>query len=182
MARPDFSSFPPVRNFDVVVALDEADPRLRSGMSASARIEMNRLHDVLVVPAAAVFQADGAPVVYVVEGGDGDAAAGHGPAARPRSGGDSSPVCARASGSRFAISATASAPVKRWLLQTRCVLVLAVAGIALAWVGSRPARAPAHSDRARAARARCTCTVHANGELRALPLAAAHRCRQSAAR
>ena len=58
MARPDFSSFPPVRNFDVVVALDDADPRLRGGMSASARIEMNRLPDVLVVPAAAVFQRE----------------------------------------------------------------------------------------------------------------------------
>ena len=38
-------------------------------MSASARIEMNRLPDVLLVPAAAVFQAGGASVVYVVSGG-----------------------------------------------------------------------------------------------------------------
>jgi len=69
MARPDFSSFPPARNFDVVIAIDGADPRLRSGMSASARIEMNRMPDVLLVPAAAVFQAGGASVVYVVAGG-----------------------------------------------------------------------------------------------------------------
>ena len=69
MARPDFSSFPPARNFDAVIAIDGADPRLRSGMSASARIEMNRLPDVLLVPAAAVFQAGGASVVYVVSGG-----------------------------------------------------------------------------------------------------------------
>ncbi len=69
MARPDFSSFPPARNFDVAIAIDGADPRLRSGMSASARIEMNRLPDVLLVPAAAVFQAGGASVVYVVAGG-----------------------------------------------------------------------------------------------------------------
>jgi multidrug efflux pump subunit AcrA (membrane-fusion protein) len=69
MARPDFSSFPPARNFDAVIAIDGADPRLRSGMSASARVEMNRLPDVLLVPAAAVFQVGGASVVYVVSGG-----------------------------------------------------------------------------------------------------------------
>jgi HlyD family secretion protein len=69
MARPDFSSFPPARNFDVVIAVEDVDPRLRPGMSASARIEMNRLADVIVVPASAVFQSGGAPVVYVVDGG-----------------------------------------------------------------------------------------------------------------
>jgi HlyD family secretion protein len=69
MARPDFSSFPPVRNFDVVIAIEDADQRLRSGMSASARIEMNRLADVIVVPAASVFQVGGAPTVYVIDGG-----------------------------------------------------------------------------------------------------------------
>jgi multidrug resistance efflux pump len=69
MARPDFSSFPPARNFDAIIAIDGADPRLRSGMGASARIEMNRLSNVVLVPAAAVFQSGGAPVVYVVSGG-----------------------------------------------------------------------------------------------------------------
>ena len=38
-------------------------------MSASARIEMNRMPDVLLVPAAAVFQAGAASVVYLVAGG-----------------------------------------------------------------------------------------------------------------
>ena len=71
MARPDFSSFPPQRNFDIVIALDDADPRLRGGMNATARMEMNRIQDVLVVPAAAVFQQGGAAIVYVVEGGEG---------------------------------------------------------------------------------------------------------------
>jgi hypothetical protein len=37
IARPDFSSWPPVRNFDVIVAIEDVDPRLRTGMSASAR-------------------------------------------------------------------------------------------------------------------------------------------------
>ena len=66
VAKPDFTSWPPVRNFDVIVALFDADPRLRSGMSASARIELERLPDVLVVPTGAVFQRGAATVVYVV--------------------------------------------------------------------------------------------------------------------
>lgn len=68
-ARPDFSTFPPVRNFDVLVALGEIDARLRTGMSASARIELHRLDNVIVLPSGAVFQVNGAPAVYVVKGG-----------------------------------------------------------------------------------------------------------------
>jgi HlyD family secretion protein len=70
VARPDFSSFPPVRNFDAIVALGESDPRLRSGMSASARIELNRLDNAIVVPSGAVFQVNGATTVYVVKGAE----------------------------------------------------------------------------------------------------------------
>jgi HlyD family secretion protein len=66
VAKPDFSTFPPVRNFDVVVALSDSDPRLRSGMSASARVELDRLAGVLVVPTGAVFQRGAATVAYVV--------------------------------------------------------------------------------------------------------------------
>ena len=66
MARPDFTSFPPTRNFDLVVDISETDPRLRSGMSATARIEMDRLNGVIVIPAGALFQRAGLPVVYVV--------------------------------------------------------------------------------------------------------------------
>jgi RND family efflux transporter MFP subunit len=66
VARPDFTTWPPVRNFDVIVALSDTDPRLRSGMSASARIELDSLRDVLVVPTGAVFQRGAASVVYVV--------------------------------------------------------------------------------------------------------------------
>jgi len=66
IARPDFTQFPPTRNFDLIVALSDNDPRLRSGMSATARIEVERLSGVLVVPAAAVFQSGGASTVYVV--------------------------------------------------------------------------------------------------------------------
>jgi multidrug efflux pump subunit AcrA (membrane-fusion protein) len=37
-------------------------------MSASARVELDRLADVLVVPTGAVFQKGTATVVYVVKG------------------------------------------------------------------------------------------------------------------
>ncbi len=70
VAKPDFTTWPPVRNFDVVVAITDSDPRLRSGMSASARVELDRLADVLVVPTPAVFQRGSATVVYVVNGGE----------------------------------------------------------------------------------------------------------------
>jgi HlyD family secretion protein len=73
VARPDFTSFPPVRNFDVLVALGETDPRVKSGMSASARIELDRLPDVIVVPSSAVFLREGATVVYVIRGGSAEA-------------------------------------------------------------------------------------------------------------
>jgi HlyD family secretion protein len=69
VATPDFTSYPPVRNFDVTVALSESDPRLRSGMSATARLELDRLDDALLVPATALFERDGATVVFVVSGG-----------------------------------------------------------------------------------------------------------------
>jgi multidrug resistance efflux pump len=66
VAKPDFTTWPPVRNFDVIVSLSDSDPRLRSGMSASARVELDRLLNVLVVPTGAVFQRGAATVVYVV--------------------------------------------------------------------------------------------------------------------
>lgn len=69
VAKPDFTSFPPIRNFDAIIALDEVDPRLKTGMSASARVELNRIDDVIVVPSSAIFQVDGATVAYVVENG-----------------------------------------------------------------------------------------------------------------
>ena len=70
VAKPDFTTWPPVRNFDLVVALSDSDPRLRSGMSASARVELDRLPNVLVVPTGAVFQKGAATIVYIVKSGD----------------------------------------------------------------------------------------------------------------
>jgi len=66
VAKPDFTTWPPVRNFDVVVKISDSDPRLRSGMSASARVELDRLNGVLVVPTPAIFQSGPATVAYIV--------------------------------------------------------------------------------------------------------------------
>ncbi len=69
VAKPDFTTWPPVRNFDVVVSLPDSDPRLRSGMSATARVALDQLPAVLVVPTGAVFQRGPATLVYVVRRG-----------------------------------------------------------------------------------------------------------------
>jgi HlyD family secretion protein len=69
LARVDFSSgWPPVRNFDLGLILDEKDARIRPGMTATARIAADRLADVTLVPSEAIFQKDGRPVVYRLNG------------------------------------------------------------------------------------------------------------------
>lgn len=69
LARVDMASgFPPPRNFDLKVRVDETDPRLRPGMSATARIEVDRLAGTLLVPAGAVFDVNGRSVVYKLQG------------------------------------------------------------------------------------------------------------------
>ena len=56
LAKLDLSAgFPPKRNFDLTLTLDDPGERLRPGMSATARIEVDRLDDALKMPAAAVF-------------------------------------------------------------------------------------------------------------------------------
>ena len=85
MAKPDFSAWPPTRNFDVLITLKESDAQLRSGMSASARIELEHLPDVLLVPTSAVFQRGRTMMAYVVNGTSIDAASGHGAAPGARS-------------------------------------------------------------------------------------------------
>ena len=69
LARVDFSSgWPPPKNFDLRLVLLEADPRIRPGMTAVARIATERVPNVVVVPSDAVFQKDGSPVLYVLDG------------------------------------------------------------------------------------------------------------------
>jgi len=68
MAKPDFRSWPPTRNFDVVVTLKDTDANLRPGMSAGARVELEHLPGVLLVPTGAIFQRGRAFTAYVVNG------------------------------------------------------------------------------------------------------------------
>jgi len=69
LARVDFSSgWPPVRNFDLGLVLQDRDPRIRPGMTATARIAADRLPNMTLVPAEAIFQHNGRPVVYRLHG------------------------------------------------------------------------------------------------------------------
>lgn len=69
LARVDFSSgWPPVRNFDLGLVLDDRDARIRPGMTATARIAADKLPNVTLVPAETIFQKNGRPVVYLVNG------------------------------------------------------------------------------------------------------------------
>lgn len=69
LARVDFSSgWPPVRNFDLGLILSDPDSRIKPGMTANARIAADRLPDSTLVPVEAIFQKDGRPVVYRLNG------------------------------------------------------------------------------------------------------------------
>jgi HlyD family secretion protein len=66
LAKADFSSWPPPRNFDVNVAFDDRDDRVRPGMTATIRVAVDTLKDVVIVPSQAVFSFAGEDVVYVM--------------------------------------------------------------------------------------------------------------------
>jgi len=69
LARVDFSSgWPPVRNFDLGLVLQDRDTRIRPGMTATARIAADRLPNMTLVPAETIFQHNGRPVVYRLRG------------------------------------------------------------------------------------------------------------------
>ena len=68
LAKVDFSSgWPPAKNFDLNLAFLEIDPKMRPGMTAVARIATQRVPDVVLVPSEAIFQRDGAPIVYKLD-------------------------------------------------------------------------------------------------------------------
>jgi HlyD family secretion protein len=69
LARADFSSgWPPPRDFDVELDVEDADTRLKPGMTAAVRVAVERLANALVVPAGAVSLVDGRPTVYRLRG------------------------------------------------------------------------------------------------------------------
>jgi len=51
--------------FDLEIAIKEKDDRLKPGMSASCRIVIERVPDVVLVPLEAVFEREGKTVVYL---------------------------------------------------------------------------------------------------------------------
>ena len=66
LARIDYSSWPPPKQFDLEVAIKDPDARLRPGMSAAARITVGTIPDVLLVPSSCIFYEDGKTVVFRV--------------------------------------------------------------------------------------------------------------------
>jgi HlyD family secretion protein len=69
LAKVDFSQgWPPPKNFDLGLVLKDPDPKIRPGMTATARIGIERVPGVLIAPSEAVFQHDGRPVVYKLNG------------------------------------------------------------------------------------------------------------------
>src|SRR5918992_2960262 len=65
LARVDFSNWPPQRNFELIVLLDQMDPRLRPGMSTTVRVAVDRVADAVLIPARAVFEKEGRSLAYV---------------------------------------------------------------------------------------------------------------------
>jgi HlyD family secretion protein len=66
LARVDFStSWPPTRDFDLQLDMGDPDSRIKPGMSATVRVAVARLPNVLVVPSQAVSLVNGRPTVYV---------------------------------------------------------------------------------------------------------------------
>lgn len=68
MAKPDFTGYPVRKNFDLSLQIDQVDPRLRPGMSSTARVAVERLPNVIVIPAETSFVKSGKTVVYVLRG------------------------------------------------------------------------------------------------------------------
>jgi HlyD family secretion protein len=66
LAKPDYSTWPPPRTFDMAVDLGKSDPRLRPAMTASIRIPVDRLTGTLLIPSRALMHPGGAAYVYVL--------------------------------------------------------------------------------------------------------------------
>ena len=69
LAKIDYSGYPVTKNFDLTVQLENPDPRLRPGMTAGIRVEVERVHGSIVIPAEAVFMKNAQTVGYVLSDG-----------------------------------------------------------------------------------------------------------------
>jgi HlyD family secretion protein len=69
IATIDFSAGWPVpRNFDLLIAIDQSDARLKPGMTSQLTVIVDRVPDSLTIPVEACFQKSGRNVVYVRQG------------------------------------------------------------------------------------------------------------------
>lgn len=65
LAKIDYSTYPYRKSFNLRVQLDQPDARLRAGMAAALRVEVERVPNSIVIPAEAVFDKGGRMVAYV---------------------------------------------------------------------------------------------------------------------
>jgi HlyD family secretion protein len=73
IATADFSGgWPFPRNFNVEVALEQADSRLRPGMTAQLTIVIDQVPNAISIPVQASFQTSGHTVAYVLHGAEFD--------------------------------------------------------------------------------------------------------------
>ena len=69
IATSDFTAGWPIpRNFDLEISMDQADPRLKPGMTAQITIIVDRVPNAITIPAQASFLRSGQTVAYVWNG------------------------------------------------------------------------------------------------------------------
>ena len=68
LAKLDYSSWPFTKNFDIALEILDTDSRIRPGLSASARIAVEKIPNSILVPVEAVFEKDGRAIAYVLRG------------------------------------------------------------------------------------------------------------------
>jgi HlyD family secretion protein len=69
IATMDFSAGWPIpRDFNLQIALDQKDPRLKPGMTAQITVIVDRIPNAIAIPVQASFQKSGQTVAYVVDG------------------------------------------------------------------------------------------------------------------
>jgi HlyD family secretion protein len=69
IATSDFSAGWPIpRNFDLEISIDQADPRLKPGMTVQITVIVDRVPDSITIPAQASFIKSGQTVAYVWDG------------------------------------------------------------------------------------------------------------------
>ena len=71
IASLDFAgSWPFPLNFNLRIALDQDDPRLKPGMTAQVTVVVDRVPNAITIPVQAMFQKSGQTVVYVWNGSE----------------------------------------------------------------------------------------------------------------